>query len=73
MLEEEHVFILEGRLALRFGDESHAMKAGDPVCCPAGQQIGHRLLNHTDKACRYLLVGEGYVRAARMEYWEKAP
>jgi uncharacterized cupin superfamily protein len=95
MLEEEHVFILEGRLTLRLGDKSYEMKAGDHVCFPAGQQVGHCLLNHTDKACRYLLIGErnphdvcvypetgrvgvrvmgeGYARAARMEYWEKAP
>jgi len=58
MLEEEHVFILEGELTLRLGDKSYVMKAGDHVCFPAGQQVGHCLVNHTDKVCRYLLIGE---------------
>jgi uncharacterized cupin superfamily protein len=58
MLEEEHVFILEGELTLRLGDKSYVMKAGDHVCFPAGQQVGHCLINHTDKVCRYILIGE---------------
>ena len=95
MLEEEHVYVLEGALTLRLGDRSYPMKAGDFVCFPAGQAVGHCLVNHTDKVCRYLLVGErnphdicvypetgrvgvrlmgeGYARAARMDYWENAP
>jgi uncharacterized cupin superfamily protein len=56
--EEEHLYVLEGALTVRLGDERHEMKAGDYVCFPAGQQVGHCLINHTDKPCRYLIVGE---------------
>lgn len=58
LLEEEHVFILEGALTVRLGDRSYPMQAGDYVCFPAGQKAGHCLINHTDAPCRYLLIGE---------------
>jgi uncharacterized cupin superfamily protein len=45
-------------LTLRLGDKSYVMKPGDHVCFPAGQAVGHCLVNHTDKPCRYLLIGE---------------
>lgn len=58
MHEEEHVFILEGQLTLKLGEESHAMRAGDYVCFPAGQRAGHCMINETDSVCRYIIVGE---------------
>jgi uncharacterized cupin superfamily protein len=58
MHEEEHVFILEGSLTLKLGDESHVMVAGDYVCFPAGQRAGHCMINETDKVCRYIIAGE---------------
>ncbi|MBL9097359.1 MAG: cupin domain-containing protein, partial [Alphaproteobacteria bacterium] len=58
MLEEEHVYVLEGSLTLRRGEERHAMKAGDYACFPAGQRAGHCLINESDKVCRYIIVGE---------------
>jgi uncharacterized cupin superfamily protein len=57
MLEEEHVFILEGELTCHLGDKSYIMSAGHYVCFPAGQKVGHALFNHTDKPCRYLVFG----------------
>jgi uncharacterized cupin superfamily protein len=27
------------------------------VCFPAGQKVGHALVNHTDAPCRYLVLG----------------
>jgi uncharacterized cupin superfamily protein len=57
MLEEEHVFILDGSLTLRLGEQSHVMTAGQYVCFPAGQAVGHALLNHTSQPCRYLVFG----------------
>lgn len=57
LLEEEHVFILEGSLTLRLGSESHVLSEGHYVCFPAGQQVGHALINHTSQPCRYLVVG----------------
>jgi uncharacterized cupin superfamily protein len=57
MLEEEHVFILEGSLTLRLGAKSHVLSEGHYVCLPAGQQVGHALINHTSEPCRYLVFG----------------
>jgi uncharacterized cupin superfamily protein len=57
LLEEEHVFVLEGSLTLRLGDKSYEMGAGHYVCFPAGQKQGHALVNHTDQPCRYLVLG----------------
>jgi len=57
LLEEEHVFILEGELTVRLGDKHHLMKAGHYVCFPAGQKAAHTLINHSDAPCRYVLIG----------------
>jgi uncharacterized cupin superfamily protein len=57
LLEEEHVFVLEGSLTLRLGEKTHVMSAGHYVCFPAGQKVGHALINHTDAPCRYLVLG----------------
>jgi uncharacterized cupin superfamily protein len=58
IFEEEHVYVLEGRLTLRLGAARHPMKAGDYVCFPAGQKAGHCLVNESDAPCRYVIVGE---------------
>jgi uncharacterized cupin superfamily protein len=58
MMEEEHALILEGEVTLLFGDERYPMKAGDYVCFPAGQAIGHSFLNSGAGPCRYLMIGE---------------
>ncbi|MDI6026111.1 cupin domain-containing protein [Corticibacterium sp. UT-5YL-CI-8] len=58
IFEEEHLFILEGALTVRIGDESYPLKAGGYVCFPAGQKAGHCLINEGEAACRYVIVGE---------------
>ncbi len=58
IFEEEHVFVLEGTLGVRLGDTIHPMKAGDYVCFPAGQKLGHCLVNDSHTTCRYIMVGE---------------
>jgi uncharacterized cupin superfamily protein len=58
MLEEEHALILEGEVTLLFGDERYEMIAGDYVCFPAGQKIGHSLMNSGTGPCSYLMIGE---------------
>jgi uncharacterized cupin superfamily protein len=58
MLEEEHALILEGRLTLMLGDERYEMKAGDYICFPAGQKVGHSFLNSSTSPCSYLMIGE---------------
>ncbi|HEX4346484.1 MAG TPA: cupin domain-containing protein [Vicinamibacterales bacterium] len=56
--EEEHVWILDGNVTLRLGDERHALGPGDYVCFPAGQALGHCLVNESEAPCRYLVIGE---------------
>jgi uncharacterized cupin superfamily protein len=58
MLEEEHALILEGQLTLLLGDERYDMKAGDYVCFPAGQKVGHSFVNSGAGPCSYLMIGE---------------
>ncbi len=57
LLEEEHVMVLEGCLTVRLGERFHEMAPGSYVCFPAGQKVGHALLNRTDAPCRYLVIG----------------
>jgi uncharacterized cupin superfamily protein len=57
MLEEEHVFVLEGALTLQLGPKTYELSAGHYVCFPAGQKVGHSLTNRTEKPCRYLVFG----------------
>src|SRR3954470_2381425 len=57
VLEEEHVYILEGALTARIGARTYPMKAGDYVCFPAGQRAGHCLVNDGEAPCRYVIVG----------------
>lgn len=58
MLEEEHMFVLEGACTLRLGDERILMQAGDYMVFPAGRKVGHCLINETNDICRYLVIGE---------------
>jgi uncharacterized cupin superfamily protein len=58
MLEEEHIYVLEGAMTLRLGEALHELRAGDYVCFPAGQRVGHCLENRSGAPCRYLAIGE---------------
>lgn len=58
IFEEEHLFILDGSLTLRLGEKTWEMKAGDYVCFPAGQKVGHCLVNTSGATCRYVILGE---------------
>jgi uncharacterized cupin superfamily protein len=58
IFEEEHVYIFEGALTVRLGDDRYDMKSGDYVCFPAGQKAGHCLINKSGAICRYVIVGE---------------
>ncbi len=57
MLEEEHVFVLEGSVTLELGSKTYELSAGHYVCFPAGQKVGHSLTNRTGEPCRYLVFG----------------
>jgi uncharacterized cupin superfamily protein len=58
MLEEEHALILEGQVTLLLDDARYEMKAGDYVCFPAGQKVGHSFMNSGAGPCSYLMIGE---------------
>lgn len=58
IFEEEHLYLLEGRLTVRIGAHRYEMTAGDYVCFPASQKAGHCLINNSDATCRYVIVGE---------------
>jgi uncharacterized cupin superfamily protein len=58
VMEEEQVLVLDGQMTLRLGEEVHEMKAGDYVCFPAGQKVGHCFVNNSKAVCRFLIVGE---------------
>jgi uncharacterized cupin superfamily protein len=57
MLEEEHVFVLDGALTVRLGERTYVLAKGHHVCFPAAQKVGHSLVNHTSEPCRYLVIG----------------
>ena len=57
LLEEEHVMVLEGVVTLRLGDKTFEMSAGDYIRFPAGEALGHCLINNGDKPCKYLCFG----------------
>jgi uncharacterized cupin superfamily protein len=58
MLEEEHALILDGQVTLLLGDARYEMKAGDYICFPAGQKVGHSFMNSGAGPCSYLMIGE---------------
>jgi uncharacterized cupin superfamily protein len=58
MLEEEQALILEGQVTLLLGEERFEMTAGDYVCFPAGQKVGHSFVNSGAGPCSYLMIGE---------------
>ncbi len=57
-LEEEHVYVLDGAMTLRLGEAALPMKAGDYVCFPAGQRVGHHFVNDGDAPCSFVIIGE---------------
>lgn len=57
LVEEEHVLVLEGRLTVMLGDRAYELGPDHYVCFPAGQRVGHALINRSDAPCRYLVLG----------------
>jgi len=56
--EEEHLYVLEGRLVLQLGEARFELVPGSYVCFPAGQPIMHHLQNPYGGPARYLMIGE---------------
>jgi uncharacterized cupin superfamily protein len=57
LTEEEHIVALEGQCTLRWGEERYTLKAGDYVGFPAGERLGHCLINETDQPFRFIMIG----------------
>ena len=57
LLEEEHIFVLEGSMTVRLGEKFFVVASGGYVCFPAGQKVAHSITTHTDVPCRYLILG----------------
>ncbi len=57
LLEEEHLFVLEGNMTVRLGEQCFEVAPGDYVCFPAGQKLPHCIVNNTAHPCRYLIMG----------------
>jgi uncharacterized cupin superfamily protein len=58
MLEEEHIIALEGEATLRLGEERYTIKAGDYVGFPAGERVGHCIINESDAPFRFIIIGD---------------
>jgi uncharacterized cupin superfamily protein len=55
--EEEMFFIVRGSGALRYGDETRRIRAGDVICCPTGgPETAHQIINDSDAELAYLSV-----------------
>jgi uncharacterized cupin superfamily protein len=56
-VNEEMFFILAGSGELRIGDETHAVRVGDIIACPPGDQTtAHQISNNGSTALRFLAV-----------------
>ena len=55
--EEEMFFIVSGSGALRYGNETRKVRAGDFICCPTGgPETAHQLINDSNAALAYISV-----------------
>ncbi len=54
-VNEELVYVIEGRGTLRLGDEEHPVREGDVIAFPAGGPA-HQLVNTSQEDLRYLSV-----------------
>jgi len=56
-VNEEMFVILDGTGTLRLGSETHPVKAGDVIACPAGgPETAHQLINTGENDLRYLAI-----------------
>ncbi|MFC6990140.1 cupin domain-containing protein [Haloplanus sp. GCM10025708] len=53
---EEAIYVLSGTGILRLDGDTHPLRAGDYVACPADESGGHRVVNDADEPLRYLAV-----------------
>jgi len=57
-VQDEFVYVLEGRHTVVFGDEEYQLRPGDCIGFKAGTGKGHQLVNRTDTVVTYLELGD---------------
>jgi uncharacterized cupin superfamily protein len=55
-VNEEMFLILEGAGEVRMPDGTHALKAGDLLCCPPGPDGAHQIVNTGSAPLKYLAL-----------------
>jgi len=56
-VNEEMYFVLQGAGELRIGAETHTLRVGDIVACPAGgPETAHQIVNSGGEELRYLAI-----------------
>lgn len=53
---EEAIYVLEGAGTIRLGGETSGLEAGDYVAVPSDETGGHKVINDSDGALRYLAI-----------------
>lgn len=51
---DQHVYVLQGKLTLSYGDDVYELNAGD--CMKSRFDVAHGFANRSRSACRYLVV-----------------
>ena len=67
MKQDELVYILQGTATLRLGNNEIEMKSGSCIGFPAGQGVGHCIINQSDDDVVYLEIGDR-TRGDKVEY-----
>ncbi len=55
--EDEFLFALTDNVTVVENDGDHQLCAGDAACWPAGAPNAHYVVNRSDIACSYLIIG----------------
>ncbi|WP_039018990.1 cupin domain-containing protein [Halocynthiibacter namhaensis] len=55
--EDEMIYMIEGEATVHEGDDIYSLKAGESATFKAGTPAGHCLINTSDAAVRYLVIG----------------
>ncbi len=55
--EDEFLLLLSGEVTVIDTFGAHPLRPGDAVCWPHGEANAHRLENHSDQPCRYVILG----------------
>jgi len=51
---DQHVYVLQGKLTMSYGDDAYELNAGD--CMRSRFDVAHGFANHSRSVCRYMVV-----------------